>query len=212
MLCEIVLLIILWLLYKSYIKADRYLTTLYTTSKPKHRKELVDLYWFFGSYYGKTGITFPRAYVPAFHFFEKAYIGLGFLGVRVFIKNTKGEYLLCMMERIRRYDSIIYDIGAGGFVPSGKDDILTAKEELHEELSLYDEYTLQYIKTVTPADGYHCIVRVYLITYDTNSIDVFRSNDGTYEGFLWVDKVTLKTLENCVRDDPYRFIVKFNYV
>jgi len=213
MLCESLLLLVLWLLYELYNKIDKYLTSIYIRSKLKHRRELVDLYWFFGSYYGKTGFSFPRAYVTVFQVFEKTYFGFGFLGVRIFIKNTKGEYLMCLMESERQYDGIIYDIGAGGFVASCKDALLIAKEEMYEELSLKgDSYDLRYIKTVTPANGYHCIVHVYLVTCDANSIDDFRSNDGTYEGFMWIDKTSLKSLEKCVRDDPHRFITKFDYI
>jgi len=154
---------------------------LYDCAKEKHRNEHLQLYFFIGSRYYATGITFRRCYSPLFDIFNGLYCGFTFEGVQVLVYNNNSKILICERDDSRK-TLAYYDIGAGGMIAYPDTPDITASEELHEELGIQTQ--IKKIKTVTPAHGYTCIIHIYE-TYITDQKLV--SEDGTYVDFMFYD-------------------------
>ncbi|VBB18434.1 putative nudix family protein [Yasminevirus sp. GU-2018] len=185
---------------------------LYCSAKQKHRDEWLDIYWFVNSSYGRTGITLPRALFPLLSVFVGKKIGLTCAGVRIHIKNSNDEVLLCLMAKNRRIGNVIYDLGVGGAVPYDHDIVSTAREELYEEASINEELlggpiNLSDLRVTTPADKYNCIVYNYTLRIPDDKIFYLTSKDGTYETFNWIRLDQLAKMDGTVRNDPFNFLV-----
>lgn len=178
-----------------------YLGWLYFSAKPKHRKELVRINWFWKNIYGETPIIVPRALVPFFDKFYFGFCGLATQGSRVLV-FSQDSILFCKLEDKRIKNNIKYDLGAGGLSPNGLDGCETAKEELHEELGV--DFDLHYYTTVTPYHGYYCIIHIYVVQVEETT--KFTSVDGTYQEFIWVKKNEWRNYEKEMRDDVRRMM------
>jgi hypothetical protein len=179
---------------------------LYYNAKTKHRLEWLDLFWFCGKKFGKTGIKLPRAFMPIFSCFEKRYMGLNFRGVRIII-STKDlqEFLVCKMEKKRCFNNIIYDVGVGGMIPSSHTSNITCHEELFEELGIQSD--IKYIDTLTPSNNCHCIVDIYSVIVDKNT--KFNSSDGTFISFEWMNKEKIFNNKKLIRNDGFIIVNNF---
>lgn len=193
------------LLLVLYIKALR----LYRAAKQKHRDEWIRVYWFIGSFYGKTCLVLPRALYPLFTVFNGKAMGFTCAGVRIHIQNTKKEFLLCSIEKDRQTANYLWDLGVGGVISYNHTVLGTVREELEEEISISMNSNTQLIElqTVTPAKGYHCIVYNYLLKLPDEFINQFISRDGTYEGFKWISMDEMMKLNGTVREDPFNYLV-----
>jgi hypothetical protein len=125
--------------------------------------------------------------------------------VRIFVKNKTGQLLLCLMEQKRWSNTVKYDIGASGAVPSKMSLIKTAIKEIKEELGIeIKKSDLNDLGFKTPSDGLHCIVKHYIVIIDDNTQLV--STDNTYQSFIWIDPKELSSFVGTVRDDPYHVL------
>ena len=185
----IIIAFIVWIIMK--------LCQVYYSASPKHRKELVQPTLFLYNYTLELPFLIPRAFMSLFHYFEGRPAGLSFHGVQTLIYNSSGQLLLGKREPTRA-KKWLYDVGAAGMISgmvnSINDIVRTAKEELKEETDISPSANnkLVYVKKVTPAIGYPCIVHIFHITVPDDIQPI--SNDGTYESMNWVSKHYLKQL------------------
>jgi hypothetical protein len=187
-----------------------YAVICWRAAKQKHREEWLDLYWFCGARYGAIpGVRLPRAFIPLFAPFNrgKCYAGLYFAGVRIIVLNDSGDVLLCEFEKSRCRGDIIYDVGAGGALPTATSIKQGAANELHEEVGISGD--IKYMTTVTPAAGYHFIIHIFTMHVDHTVI--FASTDGTYTDFKWMSKRDFAAYQDNTRDDACRILVNFFY-
>jgi len=166
---------------------------LWFNGKESHKKERVDLYWFWFDRFGKIGISFPRCFVPLFNLFQKRKVGFGFLAASIIVKNKDGSLLLCEITQKKRYKNVKYDIGAGGGVTAGEDPTVSAVREIDEEIGIVvKKDRLKYLRTVTPSSGYHWIVSQYSLELNDNEEVNLQRSDGTYIRTLWISVQDLK--------------------
>lgn len=185
-----------------YIK--RLLDNFYCQAKEKHRKEYMELTFFFGRYYVGLGIYIKRCYMKLFKYFERKYMGFIFQGVQVIVINEQNQILLC--ERNNTVQSIgKYDIGAGGMIGFTDDftnDINkpkhTALEELEEELNIKSN-DLTKLTTLTPYNDTTCTIHVFILKVN-NNIEI-KSKDKTYINWFFVNKSELNKYFHDIKHD-----------
>ena len=90
--------------------------------------------------------------------------------IHVWIKNSKGLYLVQQRSKFKKVDPNLWSITAG-YIDSGENSLLTLKRELMEELSYeLDENKIKFLFTLYPSKGYQNIADVYVL-YDDIDID-----------------------------------------
>lgn len=171
------------------------ITKYYYEAKPKHRKEWCDVMWYIGGKHGYTGVKIPRALIKVIGWFQFSKLGLTLQGVRIIVRNNK-KLLLCKLQ------SGQYDMGAGGMIKAGEKPLTTAYEELDEELGVTGD--INYMFTATPAQGFVCLMYVYVI--DVSNEIVFNSTDGTYTNWFWIDKTNWREYSDDMRNDTQKLL------
>ena len=86
--------------------------------------------------------------------------------IHVWIKNSKGMYLVQQRSKYKKVDPNLWSITAG-YINSGENSISTLKRELMEELSYeLDESKIEYLFTLYPKKGIQNIADVYVLRDD----------------------------------------------
>lgn len=98
-----------------------------------------------------------------------------------------------------------FDLGAGGVIASGQNQVVNAHEELFEELGI--NVNIEVLKNIkcevlTPSSGFCCIVHNYVLEMNSNDLEKFTSSDGTFSKFLWKSIEDIKTISDKIRSDP----------
>jgi hypothetical protein len=181
---------------------------LYARAKPKHRKEKIPLVFFSGHRYWDTGISFPRAFLPLIECFHQRYMGFNTIAVRVTLTNSRQQILRCHMTPDRQKYPIIWDIGAGGYVPHGMTPYETAVMETSEELGFCIRGMNATSFVTYPTDGFNHIIFHYVIVKDDFHFNP-ESTDRTYTHTEWRPLQIILNYPAQYKHDPHAFVRKY---
>ena len=186
------------------------LVSIYRSASQKHRKEKSRVYLYFGSSYYATPIVVSRCFVDIINMFKCKYVGVSFLGARVVVKVNSKFVVCAFSEKRANACGKKYDLGAGGMVSSTQTCDMSAHEELFEELGIDD--VPKYKFTVTPAQGFYCIVAVYIIDITVEQFTKMRSIDGTFIKFDTYSIDDVHKVYNEMRNDSVKLLKSYHYL
>ncbi len=121
--------------------------------------------------------------------------------IHVWIKNSKGLYLVQQRSKYKKVDPNLWSITAG-FVNTDETPIDTVKRELMEELSYkLDESKLKHIFTIYPTGEKNHIAEVFLLNEDIEIDDIMAQVEEVQAVCYMkkddiLDHVTLGTFNN----------------